>query len=301
MVVLKMVSSHKNRTMIRLGKTNSLIILRQTPPGMFLGNDDSEVVLLPNKYIEPEFEIGQTIDVFVYKDSEDRLIATRLKPYAEVNQFACLNVSEVSRIGAFLDWGLEKDLFVPFKEQKHKMQEGSNYVVYIYIDEITERIVASSKINKFISNEVLQVKQGEEVDLLVYNETDLGFTCIINGMHKGLIYHSDLFTDVAIGDQIKGYIKLIRENNLIDLSLQNLGFKHVLSSTEKILEYLITHEGYLELTDKSSPDLIERRFDMSKSTFKKSIGILYRQRKVTLHDDGVRLVEDIENQEVRKV
>lgn len=278
--------------MIHLGKTNTLTILRSTPPGMFLGDDENEVVLLPHKYVEPEFEIGQKIDVFVYRDSEDRLIATRLKPYAEVNQFAFLNVSEVTKVGAFLDWGLEKDLFVPFKEQKHKMIEGYNYVVYIYIDDVTERIVASSKINKFISNEVLTVKQGDEVDLLVYNETDLGFTCIINGSHKGLIYHNDIFTDLAVGDQVKGYVKLIRENNLIDLSLQNLGFKHVLSSTEKILEYLNTHDGYLDLNDKSSPDLIERRFDMSKSTFKKSIGILYRQRKVTIHDDGVRIVKN---------
>ncbi|MBI3519435.1 MAG: GntR family transcriptional regulator [Bacteroidetes bacterium] len=287
--------------MIRLGKTNTLTILRQTPPGMFLGNDDNEVVLLPNKYIEPGFEVGNDIEVFIYKDSEDRLIATRLKPYVEVNQFAYLNVSEVSRVGAFLDWGLEKDLFVPFKEQKQKMLEGHSYVVYIYIDELTERIVASSKINKFISNEVLTVEQGEEVDLLVYNETDLGFTCVINGVHKGLIYHNDVFTDLSVGDQTKGYIKLIREGNLIDLSLQNLGFKHVLSSTEKILEYLTTHEGYLDLTDKSSPDLIERRFDMSKSTFKKSIGVLYRQRKVTLHEDGVRLVENKEGEAAKGV
>jgi predicted RNA-binding protein (virulence factor B family) len=288
--------------MIQIGRTNNLTILRQTPPGMYLGDDENEVVLLPNKFIEPDFKVGDKIDVFIYRDSEDRLIATRFKPFAEVNQFAFLCVSEVSKIGAFLDWGLEKDLFVPFKEQKQKMIEGHSYVVYIYVDELSERIVASSKINKFISNEVLKVEQGQEVDLLVYNETDLGFTCIINGMHKGLIYHNDVFTDLAIGDQTKGFIKLIREGNLIDLSLQNLGFKNVLSSTEKILDYLNKHEGYLELTDKSSPDLIERRFDMSKSTFKKSIGVLYRQRKVTLHEDGVRLVNsndgDTTNQKV---
>jgi len=276
--------------MIYLGKTNTLTILRKTAPGMFLSDNENEVVLLPNKYIEPDFEIGDHIDVFVYKDSEDRLIATTLKPYVEVNQFAYLNVSEVSRVGAFLDWGLEKDLFVPFKEQKQKMLEGHNYVVYIYIDELTKRIVASSKVNKFISNETLTVKQADEVDLLVYNETNLGFTCIINGIHKGLIYHDDIYTDIAIGDQIKGYVKLIREGNLIDLSLQKIGFKHVLSSTEIILDYLTTHDGYLELNDKSSPDLIERRFSMSKATFKKSIGILYRQRKITIHNDGVRLV-----------
>ena len=291
----------QKETMILIGKTNTLTILRQTPPGMFLGDDNNEVVLLPNKCIEPDFKVGDQIDVFVYRDSEDRIIATRLKPFVEIDQFAYLYVSEVSRVGAFLDWGLEKDLFVPFKEQKQKMIEGHSYVVYIYLDEMTERIVASSKINKFISNEVLQVEQGEEVDLLVYNETDLGFTCVINSLHKGLIYHNDVFTDLAVGDTVKGYVKLIREGNLIDLSLQKVGFKHVLSSTEKILEYLNAHDGYLELTDKASPDLIERRFDMSKATYKKSIGILYRQRKITIHDDGVRLVAAKEGEEVKGV
>jgi len=276
--------------MIQIGKTNKLRILRETSVGMYLGDEDNNAILLPTKYIEPDFHVDDEVEVFVYKDSEDRLIATTLKPYVEINHFAHLNVSEVTRVGAFLDWGLEKDVLVPFKEQKNKMLEGHSYVVYIYLDEETDRIVASGKINKFISNEVLQVEQGEEVDLLVYAETDMGYTCIINEMHKGLIYHNDIFQDVKVGDNLKGYIKLIREGNLIDLSLQKIGFKHVLSSTDKILEYLNAHDGYLELTDKSSPDLIERRFDMSKATFKKSIGILYRQRKVTLHEDGVRLI-----------
>lgn len=277
--------------MIQIGKTNKLKILRNTSVGMYLGDDDNNVVLLPNKYVESDFEIGDEIEVFIYNDSEDRVIATRLKPYVEINQFAYLNVSEVTKFGAFLDWGLEKDLFVPFKEQKHKMFEGYSYVVYVYLDELTNRIVASSKVNKFISNEVLTISQGDEVDLLVYNETAMGFTCIINSKHKGLIYHNDIYQDVRVGDQLKGYVKLIREGNLIDLSLQKIGFKHVLSSTDLILEYLREHDGYLELTDKSSPDLIERRFNMSKATFKKSLGILYRQRQVTLHEDGVRLVK----------
>lgn len=276
--------------MIQIGRTNTLTILRETAPGLYLGDDENNVVLLPKKYIEETFKVGDEIDVFVYKDSEDRIIATTSKPFVEINNFAYLNVSEASKVGAFLDWGLEKDLFVPFKEQKHKMMEGYSYVVYIYLDELTERIVASSKINKFISNDRLEVEQGEEVDLLVYSETDLGFTCVINGIHKGLVYHNDIFQDVAVGDQLKGYVKLIREGNLIDLSLQKIGFKHVLSSTDKILKYMREHDGHLDLTDKSSPDLIERRFDMSKATFKKSIGILYRQRKVTLHDDGIRIV-----------
>jgi uncharacterized protein len=276
--------------MIQIGKTNTLSVLRETSIGLYLGDNENTELLLPRKYVPKDIKVGDDIDVFIYKDSEDRLIATTLKPYAEVGEFACLRVKDVSRLGAFLDWGLEKDLMVPFKEQRYKMQPDYEYVVYVYLDELTNRIAASTKINKYISNDHLTVEQGQEVDLLVYGDTDLGYTCIINGKHKGLIYHNDVYQEVQIGDKLKGYIKLIRDNNLLDLSLQNLGFKHVLSSTDLILKYLSEHEGFLDLTDKSSPDIIERRFNMSKATFKKSLGILYRQRKVTLHEDGVRLV-----------
>ena len=278
--------------MIQLGKTNTLAILRNTPVGMYLGNEENEAILLPKKFIEPEFEIGQSIEVFVYKDSEDRLIATRLKPYVEINHFAHLYVSEATEYGAFMDWGLEKDLFVPFKEQKHKMAEGQSYVVYVYLDELTERIVASSKVNKFISNEILQVEQGQEVSLMVYDQSPLGFNCIINGMHKGLIYNNDIYKDIRVGDELMGYIKTIRENNLIDLSLQNIGFKNVLSSTDVILEYLREHGGILKLTDRSTPEEIAKLFKMSKATFKKSIGVLYRQRKVLIKEDGVYEVHE---------
>jgi uncharacterized protein len=277
--------------MIRLGKTNTLTIIRDTPVGMFLGETEDQVILLPKKYIQPEFKVGDQVDVFVYKDSEDRLVATTQEPWAEVDQFASLHVSEVSRLGAFLDWGLEKDLLVPFREQKVRMQEGSAYVVFIYVDEVTERIVASSKVNKFISNETLSVKAGDEVDLMVYGRTPMGYNCIVNAEHKGLLYANEVFRDISIGDQLKGYIKLVRENNLIDLSLQKPGFKHVLSSTEQILDYLMNHDGFLAMTDQSSPEEIMKRFNMSKATFKKTLGILYRQRKVILEDKGVRLVK----------
>jgi hypothetical protein len=210
----------------------------------------------------------------------------------EINHFAHLFVSEVTEYGAFLDWGLEKDLFVPFKEQKHKMVEGQAYVVYVYLDELTERIVASSKVNKFISNEILQVEQGQEVDLMVYDQSPMGFNCIINGMHKGLIYNNDIYKDIRVGDELKGFIKTIRENNLIDLSLQNIGFKHVLSSTDIILEYLRENGGVLKLTDRSTPEEIAKKFNMSKATFKKSIGVLYRQRKVLIKEDGVYEVHE---------
>lgn len=278
--------------MLHIGQTNTLTILRNTSVGMYLGDNENAEILLPKKYIKPEFNIGDEIDVFVYKDSEDRLIATTLTPYAKVGEFAFLKVLSVSRIGAFLDWGLEKDLLVPFKEQRYKMFEGFSYVVYVYLDEVTERVVATNKFNKFLDTDNITVKQGEEVDLLVYDESPLGFNCIINNKHRGLIYNNDVYTDIQPGDKLKGYVKLIRPDKLIDLSLQPIGFKNVLSSTDVILNYLKDHNGTMPFTDKSSPEEIEKVFKMSKATFKKSIGVLYRQRKVTLEKDCVNLVKE---------
>jgi len=279
--------------MIQIGKINKLTILRETSVGLYLGDKEKKEVLLPNSYIKSSFKVKvkDEIEVFIYKDSEDRLIATTQIPYAQLYNFADLRVVSINEAGAFLDWGLEKDLFVPYSEQKTKMEEGEKYVVYIYIDELTERIIGSSKISKFISNEVLQVEVGQEVDLVVFEESPLGYSCIINGMHRGLLYRNDIYKEIQSGDAIKGYIKTIRQDNLIDLSLQKPGFKNVLSSTDIILEYLNENNGFLDLTDKSSPEEIAKRFSMSKATFKKSIGVLYRQRKVLIKDDGVHLVK----------
>jgi len=277
--------------MIQIGKINKLTILRETSVGLYLGDKEKNEVLLPNSYIKSSFKVKDEIEVFIYKDSEDRLIATTQIPYAQLYNFAYLRVVSVNEAGAFLDWGLEKDLFVPYSEQKTNMEEGESYVVYIYIDELTERIIGSSKISKFISNEVLQVEVGQEVDLVVFEESPLGYSCIINGMHRGLLYRNDIYKEIQSGDALKGYIKTIRQDNLIDLSLQKPGFKNVLSSTDIILEYLNENNGFLDLTDKSSPEEIAKRFSMSKATFKKSIGVLYRQRKVLIKDDGVHLVK----------
>jgi uncharacterized protein len=277
--------------MLQLGKTNTLTILRHTSVGAYLGDNENSEVLLPLKYVKGDMNVGENVDVFIYKDSEDRIIATTLKPHAEVEEFAFLKAVSVSKIGAFLDWGLEKDILVPFKEQRHKMFEGFEYVVYLYLDEVSQRIVATSKLNKFFETETIALEQGQEVDLLVYDESSLGFSCVINNAYKGLIYANDIYQDIHIGDFLKGYVQLIRPDKLVDISLQPVGFKKVLSSTDIILNYLVDHEGVLDLTDKSSPEEIEKRFNMSKATFKKSIGVLYRQRKVLLKDDGVYLVK----------
>lgn len=282
--------------MIEPGKMNKLTVSRETESGLYLSDDERNEVLLPASHVKGTYKVKDKIDVFVYTDTGDRLLASNLRPAAEVNQFAYLKVNSITSVGAFLDWRIEKDLFVPFNEQRSPMEEKDFYVVYIYIDEISKRITASSKIEKFISTEPTGLENGMEVDLLVYEESPLGFSCIVNGTHKGLLYHNDIYREVFVGDDLKGYVKTIREDKLIDLSLQKSGFKNVLSSTDLILDYIINNNGFVNLTDKSSPDEIADRFNMSKATFKKSIGVLYRQRKVLLKDDGIYLVK--ENQDI---
>lgn len=277
--------------MINIGVTNKLKIIRENEAGLFLVDKDGEEVLLPKSRLEGHYKLKDEIEVFVYTDGESRLIASTRKPIAKINDFAFLRVSDVTDAGAFMDWGLEKDLFVPFGEQKKEFEREDYSVVYIYLDAISKRIVGSSKIDKFISNDDLKLEGGAEVEVMLYEESPLGYSCIINGKHKGLIYHNEIFQDVFIGDELIAYIKTIREDGLIDISLQKSGFKNVLSATEIVQDYLEKHDGYLDLHDKSSPEEITKRLNMSKATFKKAIGILYRHRKVLIKPDGVYLVE----------
>ncbi len=277
--------------MIEIGKTNKLKIVRENDAGLFLSDKEGTEVLLPKSHFVGQYKVKDELEVFVYTDGESRLIASTRQPIAKINDFAFLRVSDVTDSGAFMDWGLEKDLFVPFGEQKKEFERENFYVVYIYLDDISKRIVGSSKIDKFISNDDLKLEGGAEVDVMLYEESPLGYSCIINGKHKGLIYHNDIFQDVFVGDELIAYIKTIREDGLIDISLQKSGFKNVLSATEIVQEYLEKHDGFLDLHDKSHPDEITKRLNMSKATFKKAIGILYRHRKVLIKPDGVYLVE----------
>ena len=277
--------------MIEIGKTQTLKIIRENDAGLFLSDAEGNEVLLPKSRLEGQYKLHTKLEVFVYTDGESRLIASTRKPIAKLNDFAFLRVRDVTDSGAFLDWGLEKDLFVPFGEQKKEFERERYYVVYVYVDRVSQRIVGSSKIDKFISNDDLKLEGGAEVEVLIYEESPLGFSCIINGQHKGLIYHNDVFQDIFIGDELTAYIKTIREDGLIDVSLQKTGFKNVLSATEIVQEYLEKHDGFLDLHDKSSPDDITKRLNMSKATFKKAIGILYRHRKVLIKPDGVYMVE----------
>lgn len=277
--------------MLFIGKYNNLTILRLTSVGMFLGDVEGEEVLLPNKYVTDEMEIDDTIRVFVYNDSEDRPVATTETPKIIRNEFAYLQVKDVNDYGAFLDWGLLKDLFVPFREQKDRMQLGEWYIVFLYLDHKTSRLLASSKWNAFVENDRLTVKEGDEVDLLVAERTDLGFNVIVNQYHKGLIYSNEVFKNIAIGDQLKGYVKKIREENKLDISLEKQGYEKVEPTTLRILEELEKGNGFLDLSDNSEPEEISRRLEMSKKTFKKAIGALYKAGKITITPAGIQRVD----------
>lgn len=278
--------------MIPIGQHQDLTILRHTTVGLFLGDEEGEEdVLLPNKYCPENFEIEDKINVFVYRDHEERIIATTLQPKILLHQFAFLRVTSVSNVGAFMDWGLEKELLVPFREQRQKMEEGRWYIVYLDLDEKTDRLYATNKIEKRLKNEPLTVREGEQVDLMVMKKTDLGFSVIVNQLHEGLIFESDIFTKLNIGDKIKGYVKLIRDDNKIDISLQPMGFENFNDpNCEMILKKIKAQKGFLPITDKSTPEEIYSQFGISKKAYKKAIGTLYKQRSIILQPDGIKLL-----------
>ena len=276
--------------MIELGNYNTLEILRDTSVGLFLGDGEGTEVLLPNKYVPEIYEIGDELTVFCYLDHEERPVTTNIKPYIIRNTFNLLRVAEVNNIGAFMDWGLEKHLLVPFSEQRTKMQTGQSYVVYCYLDDKTQRLVASNKLDKFIDNEVLTVNNWEEVDLIVTRLTDLGWEVIINNKHKGLVYLNEIFKKLSVGDQMKGYVKAIREDNKIDVSLKPIGYKSVEPAANLIYEHLTKAGGFLPFHDKSHPNDIKYAFELSKKNFKKGIGTLYRERKIDIKEDGIYLI-----------
>jgi len=273
--------------MIRLGEYNSLEILRHTSVGLFLGDGEGNDILLPNKYVPESYEIGEKLNVFCYLDYDERPVATNLEPTITINEFQLLKVVDVSEYGAFMDWGLEKHLLVPFREQRNKMREGQWYIVYCYLDKKSNRLVASNKLDKFLSNDELTVRVREKVELVISRQTDLGWEVIINNMHKGLVYANEVFKEIAIGDVMPGIIKEIRTDHKIDVSLQPLGEKILEPAANKIFEILEAHGGYLPLHDKSDPEEIRQELQMSKKTFKKGIGTLYKARKIEIRKDGI--------------
>lgn len=275
-----------------LGLFNVLKIERDTDHGLYLIDEEGTEVLLPNKYVPEEWEVGQEISAFIYKDSEDRLVATNLEPYIQTNYFAYLQVKAVGQFGAFLDWGLEKDLLVPFKEQANRMVEDAWYVVYMYVDEESDRLVATSKTRKYLNKIDMDLAVGDEVDVLVCGFSDLGMNVIVNDAYSGLIYENEIYEKVLPGDYRKAYVKMIREDDKLDVSLQPIGVAVIEPNAQKILQTLKDQNGFVALTDKSSPDVITTRLGMSKKTFKKALGSLYKQRVVRIEKDGIYLIED---------
>ena len=275
--------------MLFIGKYNTLTIARSTDYGLFLEDVQGDEVLLPNRYVTDDMQIDDSITVFVYNDSEDRPVATTEKPYIVRNEFAYLKCVDVNSKGAFLDWGLSKDLFVPFREQPFPLREGESYIVYLYLDRATDRLLASCKINKYLDNERLEVAEGDEVDLLIWERTELGFNVIVNQYHKGLVYHNEIFKSISVGDQMKGFVKKIRPENRLDISLERIGVERFDPLNERILSALRENNGFLPLHDDSTPEAIYEGLEMSKRNFKKSIGNLYKKGKINFEDNGIRL------------
>lgn len=276
--------------MIKIGDYNTLRILRDTEPGLFLGDDDENEVLLPNRYVPEAFEIDDLISVFIYLDNEERIIATTDKPYITVGEFALLRCNEVTKHGAFLDFGLVKELFCPFKEQVFPMKKGGWYLVRCYLDEMSERLAASSKTNKFLDNTTLTVEVYEDVNVIVSHPSELGMNVIINNKYSGLIYKDNIFQDLSVGDRLKAVIQKIRPGNKIDVTLGKIGYRNIEPNAQLILKQLENSLGFITLNDKSSPDAIKNELQMSKKSFKKAIGTLYKQKLITIEEGGIRLI-----------
>ncbi|BFM15842.1 S1-like domain-containing RNA-binding protein [Maricurvus nonylphenolicus] len=277
--------------MADLGRINRLSVVKQVDFGVFLDGGVDGNILLPKRYVPKDCELGQQLKVFIYLDSEDQLIATTEMPKIMVGQCAYLKVKDVNKIGAFLDWGLSKDLFVPFKEQAKRMEEGKSYVVYAYLDS-SERIVASSRLDRHLYEESRYFKANQEVDLMVYAKTAMGYKAVVNNNHIGLIFRDEAFKPLRFGQQFKGYIKSIREDGKIDLSLQRRTQKGRDELTDKILQYLKANGGTSTLTDKSPPDEIYNVFNVSKGNYKKALGSLYKERKIVITPERITLVEE---------
>jgi len=276
---------------MQLGKTNQLKVTKITELGYLLEDEDSKNILLPNDAVTGKLKVDDTVKVFVYKDSDDQLIATTQKPTIELERFAYLQIKDVNKTGAFMDWGISKDLLVPYAEQTVKMSEGEWHLVFMLLDEETNRLIGSCKENEFVFFDEIDVKEGDEVDLLLYSRTDLGFNAIVNNLYKGLIFNSNIHKDINEGDQIKGYVKQVREDGKIDLLLEPLGYKKSIDATSKsILNKLKENEGCIYLTDKSTPEAIKEQLGLSKKAFKRGLGSLYKLKKITILEDCVKLL-----------
>jgi len=276
--------------LVEIGKYNTLRVIKEVDFGVYLDGEAEGEILMPARYVPEGCKPGDEVEVFVYLDSEDRIIATTEKPYAQVGEIAMLRVKAVDRFGAFLDWGLMKDLLVPFREQKANMIEGRSYLVYVYIDAATGRIAASAKLNKFLGKTVPLYRPGEEVELVLESESDLGYNAIVNNSHFGILYENEVFEQLEKGQRLKGYIKKVREDQKIDLTLYKAGYEKIDPVAQSILDLLKKKGGTLPVSDKSEAEVIYSYFGVSKKTFKKAIGALYKKRLISLEADRISMI-----------
>lgn len=274
---------------VKLGDYNHLPVVKEVDFGVYLDGGDGEEILLPKRYVPHGCKPGDELEVFIYLDQDERLVATTEKPLAKVGDFAYLEVSWVNEYGAFLNWGLMKDLFCPFREQKRRMEIGESYVVHVHVDEDSYRIVASAKVEHYLSDDFPPYHPGDEVDLLIWQKTDLGFKVIIDNSFAGLVYRDQVFKQIRTGERMRGYIAAVRPDGKIDVTLQPTGRQQTTDFAETLLRYLETHQGFCDLGDKSDAEDIKRRFQVSKKVYKKAIGDLYKRRLIVIENDGVYL------------
>ena len=276
--------------MAEIGKINTLNVVRETENGVYLDGENLGEILMPRKFVTDEVKASLRATVFIYSDSEDRLVATTENPLAMVGEFAFLKVIETNQFGAFLDWGLPKDLLVPLSEQKAKMAEGRTYLVYVFLDEKTNRIAASAKIDKFLDTVPPEYERGEKVDLLIAEETEIGYKAIVNNQHWGILYKNQVFRPLSPGDKIEGFVNKIRDDDKIDLLLEKPGYGKIDPISQKLLEALQENNGFLALNDKTSPEIIQSLLGISKKSFKKAVGNLYKKKLIAFKSDGIKLI-----------
>ncbi len=277
--------------MVQVGQYNTLKVVKKVDFGLYLDGGEAGEILLPKRFVPNGAKPDDELEVFLYHDGENRLIATTQKPIAIAGDIALLTVVSINNQGAFLDWGLMKDVFLPLSQQTTRIAVGGEYLIKLYIDERTGRVAATQRVERYLSNDELTVKEKQEVDLLVYQKTDIGYKVIINNQHLGVLHYNEVFRELEYGAKEKGYVKTIREDNKIDISLGEAGYKKVETEAEKILRLLAENDGYLPYHDKSEPAAIYDFFGISKKVFKMTVGTLYKQRKVELTQTGIKLIE----------
>ena len=279
--------------MIEIGKYAKLSVAKQVNMGYLMTNKEGEEILLPNNVVPENIKLEDKLKVFVYRNSRSEIVATTQTPNIILNEFAFLEVKSNTDHGTFLDWGLDKDLFVPFSEQTSKMKEGNWYLVYLYFDKKSERLAASTKTNKFIESVNVDLKTGQEINILITEKKELGYSVIINNRYKGMVYNNEVYRVINPGDKMNAYVKNVREDGKVDVNIQQLGYKNIEPDAEKIVEKLQENNGVLNLNDKSEPEDIQFALQMSKKAFKRAIGNLFKQKIVRIEEDRICLNKNV--------